>query len=97
MIRSYVVSEKLLSEGPNTYIIGFPPVQEVPKVDHDSDTDSHNGEDSIDLGRPGASHEESGSKHPSPPIEREFAVRSSKCVHYGRCICVLTDNDICGT
>ena len=76
------VSEKLLSGGPNTYIVGFPPVQEVPKVDHDSDTDGHDGKDSIDLGRPGASHEESGSKHPSPPIECEFAVGSSECVHY---------------
>ena len=58
----------------STYIVRFSPIQEVPKVDHDSDTDSHDGQDTIDLGGPSASHEEARCKHPSPPIERKFAV-----------------------
>ena len=78
-------SGKLLSEEPNAYIVGFPPVREIPKVNYDSNTDGHDSKDSIDLGRPSASHEESSSKHPSPPIKREFAAGSSECLYRGRC------------
>jgi len=81
VIRSYVVLEKATVCGkPNAYIVRFPPVQEVPKVDHDSNTDGHDGKNSIDLGRPSASHEHASGKHPSPPVERKFAVKSSECL-----------------
>ena len=62
----------------NAYIVGFSPVQKVPKVNHDSNTNSHDGKDTVDLGGPSASHEHASSKHPSPPIEREFAAKSSE-------------------
>ena len=80
----FYVRKVVVNEGPNTYIVGFPVVQEVPKVDHDSNADGHDSKDSIDLGRPSTSHEESGSKHPSPPIEREFTVGSPECLYYKR-------------
>ena len=98
VMRSYAMRQKrVLFEESNTYIVGFPPVQEVPKVEYYSNTDGHDGENSIDLGRPSTSHEEASSKHPSPPIECELAAMSPKCPIAEDIACTLTGNDICGT
>ena len=34
----------------NTYIVGFPPIQEIPKIDDDSDANGQDGKDAVDLG-----------------------------------------------
>lgn len=69
----YALEMQLVVKNQHAYIVGFPVVQEVPKVDHDSNTDGKDGENPIDFRRPGASHEETSGEHPSPPIECEFA------------------------
>ena len=93
---SYAFEKAAVCEELRTYIIRFPPVQKVPKVNYDSNTDSHDGKDTVDLGRPGAGHEYASSKHPSPPIEREFAIKSSECFLSRKIPRVLTGSDICG-
>lgn len=70
----YTFENMAICERLSTYVVGFPPVQEVPKVYHNSNADSQDGKNPVDLGRPSASHEKARCKHPSPPIEREFAV-----------------------
>lgn len=72
----YTFENVAICERLSTYVVGFPPVQEVPKVYHNSNADSQDGKNPVDLGRPSASHEHAGGKHPSPPIEREFTVKS---------------------
>ena len=69
--------KKVTCKEVNTYIVRFSPVQEVPKVNNNSKTDSKNSEDTVDLGRPSASHEKSSGEHPSPPVKCEFTVESS--------------------
>jgi hypothetical protein len=76
-LRHTLEKRTFVCDEASTYIVRFPPVQEVPKVDHDRNTDSHDGKDTVDLGRPSASHEKASGKHPSPPVEGEFATDAS--------------------
>ncbi len=47
-------------------------VEDIPEIDKHSASNGGNGEDSVDFGSPRASHEDSSSDQPSPPLGSKF-------------------------
>lgn len=56
-----------------TYIVRFPVIQKVPQVDYDCNANRDDSQNTVDFGRPRASHENTSCEHPRPPIEGELA------------------------
>ena len=49
-------------------------IQYAPQIDQDSNPNSDDSQDTVDLGTPCASHEEPSSDEPAPPFNRKLPV-----------------------